>query len=266
VSWKKRSSRPRLLHRNSSSSFRFSNALLCLLIQWVRGDNSLRQPIAETTADYNPIAWFYDRHWSSHYHPWALQVLDAILLRRLPQGAAILDLCCGNGVMAREVGRRGFHVTGLDASDEMLCYARMNAPFAEFVLGDARSFDLGKRFHGVLSTFDSLNHILSSEELLATLQGASRSLIEGGVFVFDLNLEDAYTKNWGSSCCTIDDEHACFIRGHYDRDTRLGHTEVSLFGGASRGPGAMFNSCSDSILSKRCSHFCAGRASSKRSA
>jgi SAM-dependent methyltransferase len=185
--------------------------------------------IATASADYNPIAWFYDRHWSSHYHPWALQVLDAILLNRLPERSAVLDLCCGNGVMAREIGKRGFQVTGLDASEEMLSYARMNAPFAQFVVGDARDFDVGDRFDAVLCTFDSLNHILSSEELLSTFRSVHRSLVGDGVFVFDLNLEDGYTKNWGSSCCTIDDEHACFIRGRYDRDTRLGYTEVSLF-------------------------------------
>jgi SAM-dependent methyltransferase len=186
--------------------------------------------IAEkTTADYDPIAWFYDQHWSNHYHPWAVEMLEHSLMCRIPNGAHILDVCCGNGVLARELGKRGYRFTGLDASEEMLRYARANAPGADFVRADARSFALPPRFDAAISTFDSLNYMLSESDLLAVFRNVHAALVAGGKFVFDLNLEGRYRDFWGDTCATVDAEHACFIRGDYDPDTRIGRTLVSLF-------------------------------------
>lgn len=190
-----------------------------------------------SAADYNPIAGFYHRHWSSHYHPWAIALLERTLLRRLPAHARILDVCCGNGVLARELTRRGFLVTGLDASAEMLRLARANSPQSEFVLADARSFQLPPEFDAALSTFDSLNHILSAEELDQVFRSVRGALRDGGAFLFDVNLEESYRKAWRETCSIVTEDDACFIRGSYDEATRLGRTEITLFeqhGGWSR--------------------------------
>jgi SAM-dependent methyltransferase len=178
---------------------------------------------------YDPIAWFYDRHWSSHYHPWALSVLDRALLPRLPREAAILDVCCGTGVLARELSRRGFHITGIDASAEMLRFAHANAPGARFVCGDARAMEFEACFHAAISTFDSLNHVLSLDELGNVFRGVGSALAPGGLFLFDVNLEERYRRNWTETCSMVDDEHACFIRGRYEPETRLGDTRITLF-------------------------------------
>lgn len=45
----------------------------------------------------------------------------------LPGGAAALDVGCGAGLAAAELGRRGFHVTATDASIEMVKKARQHA-------------------------------------------------------------------------------------------------------------------------------------------
>jgi SAM-dependent methyltransferase len=195
----------------------------------VKGGNVMAAPAERFTADYDPIAWFYNQHWSAHYHPWALEMLERALLYRIPNGAQILDVCCGNGVLASEFAARGYQVTGVDASPEMLRYARVNAPSAEFLLADARSFSAPRRFDAAVSTFDSLNYMLSEADLLAVFRNVFAALLDGGRFVFDLNLEERYRDFWEATCATVDDEHACFIRGDYDRDTHIGRTVVTLF-------------------------------------
>jgi hypothetical protein len=47
----------------------------------------------------------------------------------------------------------------------MLRYAREHSPESSFVQADARLLQFTPAFHGAISTFDSLNHILSAEEL-----------------------------------------------------------------------------------------------------
>lgn len=178
---------------------------------------------------YDELAWFYDRHWSGHYHPWAIEVLDSALLDGLPIGSRVLDLCCGNGVIAGALSERGYRVVGLDASPKMLDRAKRNAPGAEFVCADARAFAFEQRFDAAFSTFDSLNHILTAEDLLSAFRNVRRCLKPGARFVFDVNLEGAYTVGWNESCASVDDEHACFIRGRYDRSIRLAETMITLF-------------------------------------
>jgi SAM-dependent methyltransferase len=179
--------------------------------------------------NYDPIAWFYHHHWSSHYHPWAMSVLDRVLLPHLPRRATILDLCCGTGVIARELSGRGFRVIGVDTSLEMLRFACANAPGATFVCGDARALQFRAGFHGAVSTFDSLNHIVSPDDLGRVFRHVGSALHAGGTFAFDMNLEERYRRKWSETCSTVDDEHACFIRGQYDRQTRLGETRITLF-------------------------------------
>jgi demethylmenaquinone methyltransferase/2-methoxy-6-polyprenyl-1,4-benzoquinol methylase len=71
------------------------------------------------------------------------------LVSRLPRGGHVLDVATGTGLVAAELLRRGFAVTGLDLSPEMLAVARrrfgdrvelINAS-AEALPLDSESFD-----------------------------------------------------------------------------------------------------------------------------
>ena len=57
-----------------------------------------------------------------------------------PQGARILDVCCGTGYLAGLLAARGYRVTGIDASAAMIGFARETAPEAEFSVADAARF------------------------------------------------------------------------------------------------------------------------------
>ncbi len=93
-------------------------------------------------SDYDGFAWFYDRHWGDEFSARVLPVVEKLLLSRLPPGGRILDLCCGMGRLAAALGKRGFSLTGVDASKGMLRFARGNAPSTNFFQADARSFHL----------------------------------------------------------------------------------------------------------------------------
>ena len=64
-------------------------------------------------------------------------------LLELPAGAAILDCPCGHGRIANALAERGFHVTGIDASEFFLDRARADAAErgvdVEYVQGDMRN-------------------------------------------------------------------------------------------------------------------------------
>ena len=74
----------------------------------------------------------------------------------------------------------------------MIAIARTNAPGASFKTDDARSFGTDGGFHAAVSTYDSLNHVMSLEELGSVFENVYSALAGGGVFAFDLNTEEGF--------------------------------------------------------------------------
>ncbi len=46
------------------------------------------------------------------------------LNKQLPEGAIVLDVGCGNGVISRSLGAKGFNVYGIDVSEKTIEKAR----------------------------------------------------------------------------------------------------------------------------------------------
>lgn len=179
--------------------------------------------------DYDRFAWFYNRHWGAEYHRQTLPILDRLGLDALSPGAPVLDLCCGTGRVAAVLVDRGLRVTGVESSGEMLRYARENAPGAQFLLEDARSFQIGQSFDLVFSVFESLNHVMSIDDLARVFRNVHQSLLRGGCFIFDLNREPAFEKYWNRAYVIAEEDHVFASRTHYDPDRKLAESEITMF-------------------------------------
>lgn len=201
-------------------------------------------------ADYDAFAFFYDRYWGSGPRAFASRVLPALerlLLQRVPPHGRILDLCCGSGLLAYALSQRGFHVTGVDGSQELLRYARERAPGVEFIHADARALTLPQVFAGAVSLYDSLNHIMRLDELTLVFRRLQAVLQPGARFLFDLNMEEGYRARWRGSFAIVQDDHVLAARSSFDPKTRAGATALTMFrveGGAWRR--------SDLTLHQRC--------------
>jgi SAM-dependent methyltransferase len=102
---------------------------------------------------------------------------------------SILDLGCGTGGHAIPLARRGYSVTGVDLSTQMLSAARSKSAEAglaiELVEGDARQIYLSHTFDAVIAMFAVMSYQTSNADLEAVIQTARRQLLPGGLFVFD---------------------------------------------------------------------------------
>jgi SAM-dependent methyltransferase len=178
---------------------------------------------------YDPFAWIYNKHWGKTFLPVVLPILDNLVLSNLPKHASVLDLCCGTGQVAHQLTNLGYRVTGIDGSPEMLGYARENAPGVEFLQADARSFELPRKYHAVISVFDSLNHIMSTKELKSVFVHVYQALRPGGLFMFDLNTEAGYLFEWNGDFSIIEDDHVCVVRSTYDHLSRTADFDATIF-------------------------------------
>lgn len=106
------------------------------------------------------------------------------------QAGTVLELACGTGLLTVPIAAAGLAPVGLDQSSAMLSSARKRASAAnvaiDFVEGDMRDFELGRRFNFIFVARNSLLHLLSTEDLLAAFRAVKRHLAPNGIFAFDV--------------------------------------------------------------------------------
>lgn len=101
----------------------------------------------------------------------------------------VLDLGCGTGGHAFTLVGRGYKVTGVDMSLEMLEIGRRKAKERvieiEFTEGDIRKIELNRKFDAAISMFAVMSYQITNEDLISTFRTASRHLEKNGLFIFD---------------------------------------------------------------------------------
>ena len=103
---------------------------------------------------------------------------------------SILDLGCGTGNHSLRFAERGYDVTGIDRSNEMLNIAREKAEqkkiSCDFFQSDIREFEVNKKFDAVIMMFAVLGYQQENEDIIAALKTVSKHLKTGGVFICDI--------------------------------------------------------------------------------
>jgi SAM-dependent methyltransferase len=106
----------------------------------------------------------------------------------------ILELACGTGQLVVPIAAAGLAACGLDQSAAMLGAARERAAAAGvtpvFAEGDMRGFELGRQFNLIFLARNSLLHLSSVQDIVATFAAVRRHLAPGGVFAFDVSNPD----------------------------------------------------------------------------
>ncbi len=149
----------------------------------------------------NMLFWEFDGIPSSDSVRSAVGFMERAL--QLAHGASVLDLGCGLGYHAIELGRRGYEVTGLDWSDHYLDVARREAEeggvAVTFVQGDMAQMTFDGKFDAVVLWRNTFG-MMSDEANAATLQGIRRALRQGGRALIDTQnytgLPDKLERSW----------------------------------------------------------------------
>ena len=184
---------------------------------------------------YDVIAGLYHLQWDNWYVPQGMPALESLFFPHVRPGAHLLDVCCGSGHVTRELAARGYRVTGIDNSPGLLELARRDVPLANFVQADVRNFRLTEKFDGALSTFDSMNHLLTPDDLTAAFASVYAALEPGARFVFDMNSVEAYSMDWAQWSAHVSDESVSLVKGRFDPTTSCAETEVIWFVKAENG-------------------------------
>lgn len=192
---------------------------------------NMRRNVAkiDRNREYDPFAAIYNRYWGADYRREALPVVARLLLARISAGANVLDVCCGTGQFTEQVKRLGYRVAGLDASAEMIRYARENAPGVKFTVADVRNFRLGAVFDAAYCVYESLNHVRDMAGLRLAFACIRKHLERGAPLLFDLNREEAYLLYWNNQDSIVEEDRVCVMRSEFDEESKTGKYDVTAF-------------------------------------
>jgi SAM-dependent methyltransferase len=101
------------------------------------------------------------------------------------ESTTVLNLGCGTGKHDGLLRQKGYEITGVDFSNDMLDIARANCPQIPFIEGDVRTLKLNKTFDVVLSLFHVMSYQTLNKDLYDAFLTAKHHLKVGGIFIFD---------------------------------------------------------------------------------
>ena len=144
----------------------------------------------------------------------------------------VADLACGTGVITRKLFDKGYDVFGVDISSDMLSRAQTSDDERGimYLNQDICELDLYSTIGTAVCICDSLNYLLSDEELEAAFGGVSNFLYPGGVFIFDCNTSYKYREAIGETTIAEAGEDVSFIWDNfYDEDENVNEYDLTLF-------------------------------------
>lgn len=187
---------------------------------------------------YEAIPKVYERLNSEiDYEGWA-DFFEACFDRYLPERPKlVLDLACGTGSMTRTLARRGYDMIGVDGSENMLAqaYAVSAGEGILYLLQDMRSFELYGTVGAVTCCLDSVNYLLTPEDVKKTFSGVHNYLDPDGVFLFDVNTPFKFRETYGNESYILEDEDEegtavyCGWQNDFDEKTGICDFYLSLF-------------------------------------
>lgn len=144
------------------------------------------------------MAWF-DEFFDEHYLKYWARMLDddrtareldfVVKTLALPDGAKVLDLCCGQARHAVELAKLGYDVTGVDLNDFLLGAAGKAAEEAgvdlRLVRADMREIPFEDEFDGVINLFTAFGYFDDDEQDRRVLESVHRCLKPSGKFLVD---------------------------------------------------------------------------------
>ncbi|MEE9443521.1 MAG: class I SAM-dependent methyltransferase [candidate division Zixibacteria bacterium] len=166
-------------------------------------------------SSYRKFARVYDKIGSDNFSVKMFHYTKRILSRLRYRPKSILDLACGTGTAAVMWARKNTEVFGIDASADMLAMAAKKATKEKVKLilsqSPMTSFSIPQQVDLVTCYFDSLNYVLSLDDLKKVFTCVNRALYPGGYFIFDVNTPEAMKVLWGSEIYADETEDVAWI-------------------------------------------------------
>lgn len=165
------------------------------------------------------------------YDKWADYIKNILKIHGIDRGL-VLELGCGTGTMTRKMAGKGYDMIGIDISEDMLSLARQRSEDDGilYLCQDMREFELYGTVSAVICVCDSINYMLSLEDLSKVFSLVANYLDPGGLFIFDMDTEYLYEEVLGDSTSHMTHEAGDFIwENSYYPEEMINEVDLTLF-------------------------------------
>ncbi len=205
---------------------------------------------------YSSLAAVYDKlNDGIDYDAWADYIEGQLTRFSAAKPLSLLDLACGTGTLTSIFASRGYDMTGVDLSEDMLAVAREKCDgrrFAHpvlFVRQDMSELELYGTVNAAFCCLDSLNYLTDTSALERTLARVHTFLDPGGLFVFDMNAPAKFERVYADNAYVLEDEGIlCAWQNEYNSRSKICNFYLSIFREASDGRWSRF----DELQRERC--------------
>ena len=162
---------------------------------------------------------------------WGPYILGLITDYCKAEGKTVTDLGCGTGVITNFLASKGFEVTGVDLSPDMLAIASSGdeTGTVSWICADITSYE-GPSCGCFISTMDTIGHITDKDSLAKMFASVAGLLEEGGIFILDATTKHHFEDTLGENVFYEDyDDFTLLWVNHYDKENKINHAELTLF-------------------------------------
>ena len=183
---------------------------------------------------YTSFAEVYDQLMDDvNYERWA-DLYREILMAYGVAGGKVCECACGTGGLTIPLNRRGYQMTGVDLSQEMLWIAaqkaRKQGMGIPFVQQDMRKLHLHRQMDSVIATCDGVNYLLEEQDAAAFFASALKALRPGGALVFDVSTPWKLENMLGNQIICEDRPQVTYMwQNRYDAGKRLLDMHLCIF-------------------------------------
>lgn len=142
--------------------------------------------------NYAKFAYLYDQLMSeAPYDQWVSFIIEAMTDNGISEKARVLDVGCGTGNISIPISKKGYDVTAVDLSSDMLMVAQQKndqqKANVQFFQQDMRQLTGLGEFELIFCLCDSLNYLHEEGEIIETFQRVFEHVSEDGIFIFDVH-------------------------------------------------------------------------------
>ncbi len=181
---------------------------------------------------YSAFAGIYDEFMDNiPYEKWEEYII-CILKKHGIDSGIVAELGCGTGIMTRRLAKRGYDMIGIDISGEMLSVAREYEDDGNilYLNQDMRELELFGTVNAVISICDSINYILSEDELCNVFKKVNNYLEKDGLFIFDIKTLHFYSNILKDTVQVDNRKDACLIwENCFDNESCIHTYDLTMF-------------------------------------
>ena len=185
---------------------------------------------------YGSVAEFYDAlNDDFDYDAYANYIVGQIKSNEKTSSSLVLDLACGTGKMTFLLRDRGYDMTGVDISEDMLSVARdicydKGIDDVLLLCQSMQDFELYGTVDACVCCLDSLNYLTRLSDLKKCLALVHNYLIPDGVFIFDINTPYRFENIYAQNAYILECEDALLAwQNDYNKKSHLCKFYLSLF-------------------------------------